>query len=218
MILRYVLAALLRTKARNEITLKYKWLMKGIAMNVNYKKIMICAVIGASMQNAWGMYRQGYNQFQYPQQRSNVSNNNNQPSYPNAPLKSPSNSIRPSNNNNANMPVAPNATNSNNPPPYAPSSAPLVENDSIARLAAAIEVMNKNMERIAASQDKVNKNLERMNDSMERIASTQVSSDLSAELVKAQAESLKAQAELANAQAALARTEGSKVGSKVKKF
>ncbi len=70
-------------------------------MNVNYKKIMMCAAIGASMQNARGMYQQGYNQSQYPQQRSNVSNNNNnQPSYPNAPLMSPSNSIRPNNSNN----------------------------------------------------------------------------------------------------------------------
>ena len=89
---------------------------------MNYKTIFLGAVIGASIPNAHGMYQQGYNQSQYPQQRSNVSNNNNQPSYPNAPLMSPSNSIRPSNNNNANMPVAPNATNSNNPPPYAPSS------------------------------------------------------------------------------------------------
>jgi hypothetical protein len=106
---------------------------------MNYKTIFLGAVIGASIPNAHGMYQQGYNQSQYPQQRSNVSNNNN-----------------------ANMPVAPNATNSNNPPPYAPSSAPLVENDSIARLAAAIEAMNKNFERMAIAQENSNKILDEL--------------------------------------------------------
>ena len=60
---------------------------------MNYKTIMICAVLGASMQNVWGMHRRLYlapgsddsdEDFGYermvktPNRNQNVSNNNNQ--------------------------------------------------------------------------------------------------------------------------------------------
>ena len=153
---------------------------------MNYKTIFLGAVIGVSMQNAWGMdgtwKKSGLLDDSSDSEDSDSSgevimtkarvrqcariknledtiNNKNQQSYTNTN----------NNNNNANMPVAPNATNSNNPPPYAPSSAPLVENDSIARLAAAIEAMNENMERMVIVQDKQVKLQQEMKNQMVQI-------------------------------------------------
>jgi hypothetical protein len=94
---------------------------------MNYKTMMMCAVLAGSMQNAWGMYRAGGYEVINPRNSGQNS--------PSAPLMSPSNSIRPSNNNNP-----PSSSNNNN------NSVPKQEISEIAQLVAAITTLNLNVE------------------------------------------------------------------------
>ena len=70
-------------------------------------------------------------------------------------MKIESNEDLKSNSPTSTLPVASNVANNANPPPYARPSAPLVEIDSITRLAAALE-------RMAIAQEATNAHLARM--------------------------------------------------------
>lgn len=91
---------------------------------MNYKTIMISALLAGTIHQAWGMQNQNQQYLQW-QAAS-------------APLMSPSNSILPSNNNN---PLPHSNTNNNN------GSVPKQEVSDTARLAAAFEQLNLTLQK-----------------------------------------------------------------------